>query len=99
MTLAQFKRDTQKGYSIELKEFYDIKDGEKINRGVADRIKGIRYINDKDTTGLYLKQINDNSNARGSFLGYPKASELDYTDEHIIINDGFVEMHYELLPF
>jgi len=46
----------------------------------------LRIVTYKDTTGFYLKGIHD-TNTRGSFCNWPKASNLEYTDNLFIITE------------
>lgn len=91
-TLSEFKRDIDTGMHIEyvqcMERVYDsIKQthtGEWIERPIPEKISGVRYVSYKDTTGFYLKRADDKSQ-RGSFCGWPKASDLAYTGDTFTI--------------
>lgn len=93
-TLADFKRDIGTGMTIECVQIQEVPwnsatgrhDGEPVMRGVGERMQGPRYVSYVDTTGFYLKRPND-VGARGSFCGYPKASELSYYGDEFTITE------------
>ena len=45
-----------------------------------ETMKKIRLVVSKNTTGIYLKSADDETTSRGSFCGYPKATDLEYID-------------------
>lgn len=86
-TLAQLKRDLQKGTIIKT-----------IQNLAKTELEGLeRVISYKDTTGIYLKGKNDTTNKRGSFLDYPKASELEYHADTFQINNGYNTLIYRII--
>lgn len=91
-TLAQFRRDIDKGVHIEYVRLAErvncIEPDETklIERPVPEERRGIRYVSYKDTTGFYLKKPNGPS-TRGSFCGWPKAANLTYVDDSFIIQE------------
>jgi len=116
-TLSQFKKDVKRGMLIEYKRnvVYPQVDNQTgdmskfmystvgYEKNVPERMQGVRYVSHVDTTGFYLKQGYENGdNKRGSFCGYPKASELDYQDNDFVIYDTsemgqvFQERHYTI---
>ena len=90
-TLAQFKKDIQIGDVIEVIGFTEtiLKDTpqEYTNNHIPPKLTGKRKVTYKDTTGFYLKDINIDDNKKGSFCGYPKASNLEYVDNFFTINE------------
>lgn len=111
-SLAQFKRDIATGMSIEYvtcrnREYDSIKKtyvGEWFTLPVPEKMQGIRYVSYKDTTGFYLKREDDKS-AKGSFCGWPKANELEYTGDTFTIVDithegePYQMRHYKIIKF
>jgi len=99
-TLADFKRDIKVSQHIELvgydvKQFDSVKgryDGKFFSLPIPEKMSGTRYVSHKDTTGFYLKRPDDKS-ARGSFMGYPKASQLDYRDDTFVVTE--IDRHDE----
>ncbi len=87
-TLAQFKRDIMEGVEIEcvgiMEREYDNEKqthaGEWSEKAIAEKMQGVRYVSKVDTTGFYLKHKDDESKKRGSFCGWPKAGDLEYTE-------------------
>ena len=85
-TLADFKRDIIIGGTVELIEYLDA----TTNDTVPEKLRGVRVITHKDTTGFYLRPINDSRNTtRGSFCGYPKASALSYSGDTFVITERY----------
>jgi hypothetical protein len=92
-TLAQFKRDINIGDSILCLK---IEEGKSLwpDQGYTPlipitlnpKMAVLRLITYKDTTGFYLKGIND-TNARGSFCNFPKATALEYIDNYFTITE------------
>lgn len=94
-TLAQLKRDIVPGTKIEqvercearpLPEQYgntsNFKYGPLEAVSIPEKLQGVRTVTYKDTTGFYMNATPEDGK-RGSYLEYPKASELEY------INDTF----------
>ena len=91
-TLAQFKRDIEIGDSmlvISYKNKFTDKRPEKF-------IVKLGFVNYKDTTGFYLKRIDDNRK-KGSFLGWPKAKELHYENNIFTIENEIIKITYRIL--
>lgn len=90
-TLAQLKRDIEIGSSIlclETKEA-NFNDPERVLvvRPLNEKMKKMRLVTLIDTTGFYLKSADDDSTKRGSFCGWPKASDLEYTEDKFTITE------------
>lgn len=94
-TLAQLKRDLNKGDKVEAIEYWEKRLGENIKREIPEKLQGIREVSYKDTTGWYFKQ--PDSEKRGSFCEYPKASELVYIDDTFSIDDKFGTRIYKII--
>ena len=90
-TLAQFKKDIERGDNIIMTSFNDLQ-GNDIQK---DTMKKMRTVSYKDTTGFYLAGVDDTG--RGSFCGYPKASELTYDGDTFTIKDSFGERVYQIV--
>lgn len=88
-TLADFKRDIQVGNSILYIERLESPRMdlplEKIE--VPERLRMMRLVTYKDSTGFYLKDIRTRDKSKGSFCGYPKAGELEYDGESFTITE------------
>ncbi len=90
-TLAQLKKDLKTGVYITTVS-NSIKEG-KIKRVGIKRIIGYT-----DTTGIYIKHLEGQSenNGKGSYLPFPKASELTYIGDTFTIKDCWGEITYKL---
>lgn len=92
-TLAQFKRDINVLDTIVCVSYFEAKFlgenkwGKLEKIAVPEKLAKMRYVAKKDTTGFYLKDIGDNTTSRGSFLGFPKASDIQYTGDVFNITD------------
>jgi hypothetical protein len=94
-TLADFKRDIKALDKIELVKieegkFIDDEQGysELMEVAIKEKIQGIRFLNYKDTTGMYFKKLDElPDKTRGSFCNYPKAENLEYTGESFKITE------------
>jgi hypothetical protein len=77
-TLADFKRALQtEGVKVETLALTH----NAITSGVLAsrlRVGMVRKVNIYNTLGVYLKELDDNSSDRGSFLEYGKASEWEF---------------------
>lgn len=99
-TLADLKRDIVPGVQLIQSERYEarplpdqwgntsnFKYGELVQVAIPEKLQGVRTVTYKDTTGFYLNATPEDG-TRGSYLSYPKAKELEYT------NDGFTVTSY-----
>lgn len=90
-TLAQFKKDLRIGDVIIVTS---VKNDHVDNKGVLfdipipEKLQGERKVSYIDTTGFYLKDNNDFTDKKGSFCGYPKASNLKYDGDTFTIQDN-----------
>lgn len=91
MTLKQFKDTIQVGDNIIMTGF--TKDGQDIQKDIMKKMRTVSY---KDTTGFYLKGIDDTT-GRGSFCQWPKASELQISGNVFVISDSFGERIYQIM--
>lgn len=96
-TLAEFKRNIQIGHKIITTRFFNSIDGILVEVDIPEKMKKIRKVSYKDTTGFYLKDTDDYTIRRGSFLKYPKASGFHYDENVFIISDKFSERHYRII--
>ena len=87
-TLADLKRDIIVGSTVELIEYLEYLDA-TTNDIIPERLRGPRIVTHKDTTGFYLRPINDSSNTRGGFCKYPKASALSYSGDTFVITERY----------
>lgn len=79
-TLAQLKKDLQnKSIALVMVRRY----GEEEN--IPERLKGQREVIKTQSNGVYLSTPNIKGNTKGSWLDYPKAAQLVYTDDELII--------------
>ena len=81
-TLADFKRDLEVGDSVLCIEIWEKRRDDKqlVCIDIPEKLKPMRLLTYKDTTGFYLKPLTDETIKKGSFCGYPKAKDLEYTD-------------------
>ena len=100
-TLSQLKKDIEIGTSIlciGIKEadYLGNQEGEgsifKYSKELHDvplndKMKKTRLIISKNTTGFYLKDINDDTQPRGSLCGYPQATALSYIGDIFTITE------------
>ncbi len=88
-TLADFKRDIEVGDSVIITEIMerDFQTKEISAIEVPEKIKGMRMVTYKDTTGFYLATPSTPAGKRGSFCNYPKADNLQYDGEKFIITE------------
>ena len=92
-TLKQFKQDIELGDSIIVIEYKS-----KTTNEIPDKMKRLRFVSYKNTTGFYLKSIDDARDSKGSFIPYPKAKDLEYKDNIFIIsNDGLNTITYQII--
>lgn len=89
-TLKQFKQDIELGDSIIVIEYKS-----KTTNEIPDKMKKLRFVSYKDTTGFYLKSIDDARDSRGSFLQYPKAKELKYNGDTFTISTDYNTITYQ----
>lgn len=90
-TLADFKREINVGYIIEcvnVQEPTNKYTNTLVSVGPTERMQGKRTVTYKDTTGFYLNQTLENGK-RGSFCGFPKASDLLYTGDRFVITEKY----------
>lgn len=88
MTLKQFKDSIKIGDAILCTEYRD-----NFTQEVPEKMKKTRYVSYKDTTGFYMKGLEDRS--RGSFCGWPKASELTINGDYFTIKDEHLTRTYQ----
>lgn len=89
-TLAQFKNDLYIGDIIILTSFREDNINNKgilIDISIPEKLKGHRKVTYINTKGFYLKDNNDFTNKKGSFCGYPKASNLIYDGDTFTIQE------------
>lgn len=92
-TLKQFKQDIKLGDSIIVIEYKS-----KTTNEIPDKMKKLRFVSYKDTTGFYLKSIDDARDSKGSFVQYPKAKDLEYKDNiFTILNNGLNTITYQII--
>jgi len=88
MTIKEFKENIQVGTKITCIGREETQgESEKLNVvPLNDKIAGKRVVTYKDTTGFYMSK----DDTRGSFLAWPKASELEIVDNNfnILFTDG-----------
>ena len=91
-TLADFKREVEVGMKVQCNGVEESKILETWAGGnlsdaprgplqvvpLAERMAGVRTVTYKDTTGFYLNATPEDGK-RGSFCGFPKAGDLEYT--------------------
>lgn len=89
-TLAQLKRDIAAGVVIEWVKLEEL--------GYSNKAAGLQPVEIKperktrtvsvvDTTGFYLKNEHTEAGKKGSFCGWPKAAELDYSGDVFTITE------------
>jgi hypothetical protein len=81
-THADFKRALQtEGVKVEtLALAYGFADSPASIKEGRLRVGMVRFVNKYDTTGVYLKESEDEQ-GRGSFLGYDKAADWVFTED------------------
>lgn len=84
-TLADFKRDINIGDKLQVIEILEdhLQSG-LVSIEIPEKLKPLRIVSYKDTTGFYLK-TDAQEVRRGSFCGYPKADELTYAGDTFTI--------------
>lgn len=96
-TLAQLKRDIAPGMTLEIIEIMEAPIVEWSNNSrevshiygpleaveIKEKIAGPRKVTKVDTTGFYLSK----DETRGSFCEWPKAAELEYTDNTFTVSE------------
>lgn len=76
-TLADFKRDINIGDKLQVIEILeDHMQSGLVSIEIPEKLKPLRIVSYKDTTGFYLK-TDAQEVRRGSFCGYPKADDHD----------------------
>ena len=93
-TLAQLKRDIARGVNIEYvqneQRIYSEPDRGHVGpwhiMPIPEKRRGLRYVSHTNTTGFYLKRPEDYT-VKGLFCPWPKASDVEYTDDTFIITD------------
>ena len=114
-TLAQLKRDIKPGTKIlhnGREEAHPVAEycGNMSNAPygplqvvpIPEKLQGTRIVTHVDTTGFYMNATPEDGK-RGSFLGFPKASELEYNDNTFIVTchtsagHVWLRMHYEII--
>lgn len=91
-TLSQLKKDIQIGDNILMTSFIGQNGENKLN----DKINKIGFVSYKNTTGFYIKRIDDKSR-RGSFCEWPKSRGLEYIDTVFKISDDFGVRTYQII--
>jgi hypothetical protein len=91
-TLAQLKRDIEVGTDILCTRILATNGQEE---ELSERMRKLRQVSYKDTTGFYLRMLSDET--RGSFCEWPKARELHYEGDSFIITDKFGLRHYQII--
>jgi hypothetical protein len=83
-TLSQLKKDIQIGTRIVCTDFVWCRTERTPEKyGVPVAMQGVRMVDKINTVGFYLKHEGD---ARSSFFDWPKASELNYYDNTIVVS-------------
>lgn len=114
-TLAQLKRDILPGTKIEQVARYEarplpdqygntrnFKYGELQAVAIPEKLQGVRTVTHKDTTGFYMNATPEDGK-RGSYLSYPKAAELEYSNDtftvtaYTAINEPWLKMVYRII--
>ena len=90
-TLQEFKQDIELGDSIIVIDYKS-----KTTNEIPKKMRKIRFVSYKDTTGFYLKSIDD-TNKRGSFREWPKAKELEYNDNIFTISNDYNTITYQII--
>jgi len=90
-TLKQFKQDIEIGDSIIVINYKD-----EFTNEIPEKMKKIRFVSYKDTTGFYLKSIDDTTK-RGGFCWYPKAKELEYNGNTFTISTDYNTVTYQII--
>ena len=85
--LAQFKKDLKIDDVINLISFKEDNKGVLLDMPIPEKLQGDRKVTYIDTTGFYLKGINNNDITKGSFCGFPKASNLKYDGDTFTIQE------------
>lgn len=91
-TLAQFKQDIELGDSMIVIEYKS-----KTTNEIPDKMKRLRFVSYKDTTGFYLKSIDDARDSIGNFLKWPKAKELEYNGDTFTISNEYNTVTYQTI--
>jgi hypothetical protein len=99
-TLKQFKQDIEIGDSIIVINYKS-----KTTNEIPEKMRKIRFVSYKDTTGFYLKSIDDtttncitkNKNLRGSYREWPKAKELEYNGNTFTISTDYNTVTYQII--
>lgn len=81
-TYVEYVKCEERTYNSETGRY----DGEFYTLPVPEKVAGRRYVSYVDTTGFYLKRSDDKS-AKGSFCGWPKASQLEFDGESFTITE------------
>ena len=97
-TLAELKRNIKVDQLIECIAYEGYGDTK-----IPEKLAGVRKVTHVDTTGFYMKQADDIGATRGSFCGWPKASELSWIGDEFTIMDYdkgvcYLTRTYKLLP-
>jgi len=90
-TLKQFKQDIEIGNSIIVIDYKS-----KTTNEIPEKMKKIRFVSYKDTTGFYLKSIDDTTK-RGSYREWPKAKELQYNGNTFTISTDYNTVTYQII--
>lgn len=91
-TLKQFKQDIELGDSIIVIEYKS-----KTTNEIPDKMKKLRFVSYKDTTGFYVKSIDDARDLKGSFREWPKAKELKYNGDTFTISTDYNMVTYQII--
>lgn len=84
-TLADFKREINTGDKLQIIEILeDHLENGLVSIEIPEKLKPVRTVSYKDTTGFYLK-VDPQPTGKGSFCNYPKASDLTYTGDTFTI--------------
>lgn len=86
-TLADLKRDINIGDKLQLIEMLeDHAQTGLVSIEIPEKLKPVRTVSYKDTTGFYLK-ADTQTTGKGSFFGYPKATDMTYNLSYITITE------------
>ena len=97
MTIKEFKESIHVGDNILLTEYTQCSafGDALVSNEIPEKLKGMRFVTYKDTTGFYMKGIKDETNRRGSFCEWPKASELSVEGDTFTIDNVWLKRTYQ----
>lgn len=91
MTTNQFKQSINLGDQFLIVGYEDSRNNEPLQLvPVPEKMQGWRTVTYKDTTGFYLNATPEDG-TRGSFCGWPKASELETVNANNFIISWIVD--------